>query len=132
MTGRPGLNNNAQRIVHGIVIVAGWYGFFYLWAKVLGRPWDSALLVALVLVGLLLVPLLHYLWIAHNKAIYRAKGPRKSVPAFDDDIRNDWLGRRYVADRTALRRAVVLVVQVERNSKVMAAATPPTLSMRDA
>ncbi len=122
MIKRPGLKSHAQRIGHVLFIGAGWFGFVYLWARVLGRPWDSALLVALVLIGALLAPLLHYFWIAHNKAIYRAKGPRTAVPAIDAEMRNDWLGRRYVADRAAVRATPMLLVEVDHNSKVMTAA----------
>lgn len=120
---RPtGLRSWPQRVVHLVVLVAGWGLFAWGWRRVLDRTWETDALVILIGGSLVLLPLLTVFWIMHNKRIYRVKGPRNGVPKVDETYRQDWNGRRVEADWAQLSMADLIVVGIEDDRKVYRAA----------
>lgn len=107
-----------QRVMHLLVVLAGWGLFFWGWHEVLGRPWDSRPLWWLILGSLVLLPLLTAAWILHNVGIHRRKGPRTGVRAVDESYRADWNGRPVKAQWGELANARLVVIQIEGEHKV--------------
>lgn len=118
------LRSGAQRLIHLVVIVAGWLLFGWGWYLVAGRPWDTASLVILVVGSLVVLPTLTLLWIAHNLGIHRRKGPRQTVRQADAAYLHDWNGREVQADWPALAGRRTIVISIEDGRKVYRAAGP--------
>lgn len=106
-----------RKLAHLLVVVLGWVGFVWMWGLVATRPWESQRLVWLILGSLLVVPLLTAAWVLHNRALHRRKGERRAVAAADTSYTHDWHGRSVHADWPALRRASVVLVDVEDGRK---------------
>ena len=92
----------ARRLLHLLLIAAGWALFIWGWLRVTaGRP-ELGELRVLMLSALLVVPVLTLGWVAHNVGIHRRKGPRRTVPAAPPRPAVDFNGRRLTADWASL------------------------------
>lgn len=95
-----------------VAATVGWLLFFGLWWRTL-RITEPAVLVQIglfllaVLVGSLAATTI---WIHHNLAIHRRKGPRRSVPVVDARRDRDFMGRSLDADWDAARSATYVLV----------------------
>lgn len=103
----------------GVGLLA-WALFVAGWARVLtnglspaGALRDFALLAGLFLV----ISGTTALWIRHNRAIYRRKGPRRAPTPGPGYPARDRLGRRMLADVDAARQAGDIVVVVGARTK---------------
>ena len=93
------------------LLIAGW------WMTVAERRFvDVRVLLALPVVAIV-VTVATALWVRHNQAIYRRKGPRRSVPSGAYDWRYDQLGRLALVDPDRLRGARVINVSVQGSFK---------------
>lgn len=102
---RPERLTAARRLLHALVVLAGWVLFVWGWERVLaGRP-DFAELLLLIGGALVLVPVLTLSWVLHNVGIYRRKGPRRSSARVALDYRHDFNGRHIDADWAMLAGA---------------------------
>jgi hypothetical protein len=101
-----------SRLWHAVLIAVGWLAFFWFWVIVLGRPWGSLDLWLLIVVPLVTAPAVTGIWILHNLAIYRRKGPRRAVRTVDLSYSIDFYGRRVAADwaNLASQRRIDIVI----------------------
>ncbi len=111
-----------QRLLHLVAVLAGWAIFILGWYKVLGRPWETRSLWLLIIGSLLVLPTLTFVWILHNRSIYRRKGPRTGVAVADTAYTHDWNGREIEADWSGLAGAPLVVIDREGERKVFRAA----------
>jgi hypothetical protein len=97
-------------------VLAGWWLFFWGWQRVFDRGADFSELRVLVFGALLLVPVLTLSWIAHNRGIYRRKGPRRAVQDARLHYERDFNGRTVQGDWAALAGAqrIEIVIEGER------------------
>ncbi|HMO44826.1 MAG TPA: hypothetical protein PKB14_02200 [Rubrivivax sp.] len=107
-----------RKLAHLLVLALGWIGFVWMWLLVAARPWDSRVLVRLILGSLLLVPLLTGAWVLHNRSLHRRKGERRSVARADMSYAQDWHGRQVQADWSALHHSRVVLISVEGGRKL--------------
>ena len=114
--GRPRLRG-AQWLIHAVLLLLGWVGFVWMWWQVAGRPWDSADLVVLIAASLIALPTVTLLWVVHNIALHRRKGPRTHSAVVFADYPNDWNGREVKADWAAVRAARIVVIEVVDGAK---------------
>jgi hypothetical protein len=89
--------SHRSRVCHAALVLGGWVAFLLLWRRVLVRPGAAvdALVTVIELGGLVLVvALVTWAWIAHNVALARRRGGRRSgtVPLVKPTA--DRLGRR--------------------------------------
>lgn len=126
-SGSPRRRVTAWRaLLHAVGIVLGWALFVWFWVLVASRPWASRDLWLLITGSLILLPLLTGVWVAHNVALFRRLGPRRSVPLVQASFERDALGRPLVADWPALRDAPEVVVEVVGSRKhYVATGAPP-------
>lgn len=119
------LRDDLREFSRLLLVALGWVGFVWMWVLVARRPWESDRLVWLVLGSLLILPLLTFAWIRHNRSLYRRKGERRAVtrasPAYD----HDWHGRVVEADWAALLRARCIDISVHGNRKLYRDTSPP-------
>lgn len=101
-----------RRVLHALVIAAGWLLFAWSWHRVTADKPELGELRLLMLGALAVVPPLTLGWVAHNVGIHRRKGPRRSVPAVAMRYDTDFNGRRIDADwaRLAQARRIDIVV----------------------
>lgn len=122
-----------RRLLHALVITAGWLIFAWSWHRVTaGRP-ELGELRLLMLGALVVVPPLTLGWVAHNVGIHRRKGPRRSVPAVALRYDTDFNGRHIEADWSRLTRARRIDIVVEGNRKrFVADERPPAAAAQPA
>ena len=89
----------------GLLVVAGWGLFVWLWSLVIDQPYDARALRMLVAGCLVVVPVATLAWVLHNVGIHRRKGPRRNVLNIGSNYRVDFKGRRIIADWKLLDRA---------------------------
>lgn len=121
--GRPKLRST-QALIHIILLLVGWVGFVWMWWRVAARPWDSGDLVVLIAGSLIALPTVTLIWVVHNIALHRRKGPRTRTVLLPADYAKDWNGREVKADWTALRTARIVVIEVVDGDKHYRAAGP--------
>lgn len=95
-----------------------------MWFRVAARPWDSGDLVVLIAGSLFALPTVTLLWVVHNIALHRRKGPRSHSVLLPADYAKDWNGREVKADWSALRTARIVVIEVVDGDKHYRAAGP--------
>ncbi len=95
-----------------------------MWWKVAARPWDSGDLVVDHLERGEFPVAVTLLWVVHNIALHRRKGPRSHSVLLPADYAKDWNGREVKADWSALRTARIVVIEVEDGDKHYRAAGP--------
>ena len=108
--GRPALRGT-QTLIHGIVLLLGWAGFFALWWRIALRPWTDSFLPVLLTTLLIALPAVTLLWVVHNIDLHRRKGPRTRVLARSGDSPPDTIGSGAMADWAALRNAQIVVIE---------------------
>lgn len=114
----------ARRLVHALVVLAGWVLFVWGWERVAsGQPAVGELLW-LIVGALVLVPALTLSWVLHNVGIYRRKGPRRSSALVALDYTHDFNGRRIDADWTALAGARRVLIRNDGGHKRFENADP--------
>lgn len=102
-----------RRVVHAAGIAGGWWLFVLGWQRVLEPGADFSQLRWLVFGAALAVPLLTVSWIAHNRGIYRRKGPRRAVTPAELHYEYDFKGRRVEGDWAALAGAQCVEIALE-------------------
>jgi hypothetical protein len=120
------LRNGPQRLLHLLVVAAGWGLFAWGWHKVSGQPWDTEALVILIAGSAILLPTLTVLWILHNLRIHRQKGPRTRSRPANDTYRHDWNGREVDAYWPAMSAAQIVVIDIVDGRKSYRAGGPRT------
>lgn len=106
--------------------VAGWLAFVVLWLRTLSYTRAATLSTIGLLIAVALVVVLGAtaLWIRHNLAIYRRKGPRRAVPPVDATFERDAIGRVLVADWDEVRTSAYVLVDPGQERKTLTACTP--------
>jgi hypothetical protein len=125
---RDSLDGWGRRLVHAVVLVAGWVLFFYWWWEVAIRDWDKTEIALIILVTLIVAPVITAWWVLHNIGIFRRKGPRLGVPRVPVEYPRDWNGRTVDADWERLNDARLIVVTVEDDRKLYARGSPDAAS----
>ena len=112
----PRLQGVPRKLSHLLLVVLGWVGFVWMWVLVARQPWESERLVWLVLGSLLILPLLTFAWIRHNRSLHRRKGERRAVTVASPTYDRDWHGRVVEADWSRLlgERCIVISVNGQR------------------
>jgi hypothetical protein len=126
---REGLKGPLRVAGHVILVVAGWFIFFYWWYLVAIRGWAETQVALLIFVTLFAAPAVTLGWVAHNLGIFKRKGPRKGVPPVAMDYAHDWNQRRVVADWATLGEAGVIALTVVDDRKLYA---PETVAVEPA
>jgi hypothetical protein len=121
-----------RRLGQALVVALGWIGFVWMWILVAQRPWEVRNLVWLIGASLVLLPLVTFYWVWHNRAIYRRKGPRRGVASVDESYVRDWNGRHVQADWPVLRHARSVTVQLQGEAKQYALGAAPARAARGA
>ena len=109
---RPALSGPLHRLLHVVIVIAGWAFFFWGWWRVVtGDPMRPAVISALIIVTVVVAPLLTMYWVLHNRDIYRRKGQRLSGRKAEDAYREDWVGRLVHARFDKLRDSHLIVIR---------------------
>ena len=92
-----------RRVLQRFFLFILWIGFFALWLRVLSTSTWSEFGRAWFYVGVfgIAYSLVLWAWIAHNRSIWRRKGPRTNVRPVNVDWSRDHLGRPVIADAAA-------------------------------
>lgn len=106
-----------RTLLHLLAIVAGWALFVWGWVEVASRPWQMRELWLLIIGALVVLPALTAAWILHNFALFRRKGPRRTVPVAERPYDRDWAQRPVQADWAALAGASAIAVEIEAGIK---------------
>jgi hypothetical protein len=103
-----------HRVRYWIVGLLGWGAFVIGWWRVFARTTRPFSAGAIVLLAGCTIAILvaTVLWVQHNKAIYRRRGPRTSVPVVHHEYTHDRLGRPISLDRPSIRGAREIVLNV--------------------
>lgn len=115
----------ARKVLHVALVLLGWVGFVWMWLLVAQRPWESERLVWLIVGSIVLLPLLTFVWVRHNRDIHRRKGERRAPMLADVRYEHDWHGRSVHADWPVLRRTQSVTITVAGGRKLYRAARPP-------
>jgi len=118
-----------RRVFHTVIALAGWALFFYWWSVVFAHTSFSEVRFTVIFVLLSLVATIAItgLWVFHNLAIFKRKGPRTAVREATLDYSHDPLGRPVTFESTpgALRTAPAVRVRIDANGKSFRAAVRP-------
>lgn len=101
--------------------LAAWALFGAGWGRVVARGVPASLPVrdGLLIAGLLLaIAAATGLWVRHNRAVYRRKGPRRAVPRSPGHPAHDRLGRVLHAHVDGVRGAREVVVTLGPGTKL--------------
>lgn len=104
------------RAKHVLLIALGWMAFGGLWVRAAQEPGAAEdLRAATVVLGVLVVVVfaITYLWIAHNVALARRRGGRRSGALQPSRPTCDLLGRRLLVDEDATRANLVVLDVVD-------------------
>lgn len=112
--------STARDVGHGALVSVAWVFLLVLWTRVLRGTSPEMLLFAAgsVVVCAVVSITATRLWIAHNVAIFLAKGPRTGTPDVALDYAKDWVGRDVAGDLDAARVARIVVVCASASRKV--------------
>lgn len=113
-----------RRLAHGLLLVAGWIAFAWLWLVVLRRFDTEPYFWLLAGLSLVVIPALTLIWVRHNLALYRRLGPRRGVRPAPPPAGRDFNGRRIEADWATLAGAQCVRVQLVGDAKRFEAWTP--------
>ena len=121
---REPLRGAGQRLVHVVVVAAGWFLFGWAWLLV-GRDLpDYDVLAWMIVATLVISPTVTLYWVLHNLALFKLKGPRLRLPDPQAAYLNDWAGRPVVADWDMLRTAPITVIGVVDSRKLYRCLAP--------
>jgi hypothetical protein len=112
-----------QKIGHFLLVVLGWITFIWMWSLVVSRPQDNSMIVLLVVGSFIISPVITFLWVFHNMGIYKRKGPRVGSKEIPHAYEHDWAGRKITADWEELKRARVVVIEIDEFGKNYVAAS---------
>ncbi len=117
---RPGSATSIRALVQLVLIVIGWFLFFWAWGSVMRFTAPETVLVTIILLAALaaVILVINLLWIRHNVNIFKKKGPRKSVPQVRYEFQRDFLGRKQVADWQNLQGEALIIVGFDDERKV--------------
>lgn len=107
-----------KELLRILIVALGWVGFVWMWVLVGRQPWDSSSLVWLIVGALIIAPLLTFVWVVHNRAIFRRKGERRAVAAADFSYAKDWHGRTVSANWAQLAQSRFVTIDAEDAMKV--------------
>ena len=111
-----------RRVFHTLIALGGWAMFAYWWTIVVQRVGRSEVRFTLlfILAAFVICVTLTGLWVLHNRAIFRRKGPRTAVREATLDYSHDPLGSAvtFEAPATALLAAPVVRVLFEQDRKL--------------
>jgi hypothetical protein len=113
-----------RRLIHLLLVPLGWIGFAWMWVLVAAQPWESQRLVWLIVGSLVILPVLTFAWILHNRSIHRRKGERRAVATADMTYTHDWHGRSVHAEWALLQRCRFVVISVDGAHKQYRGASP--------
>lgn len=93
-----------RRLVHGAMILWGWWVYFWCWRLVTTHHPDAGLLGTVVAGSIILGPTITLSWVAHNVGLYRRRGARRTVRQVSPDLESlrDFNGRRLCGHWMAL------------------------------
>jgi hypothetical protein len=121
---REALRGSGQRLLHVVVVAAGWFLFGWAWLLV-GRDLpDYGVLAWMIVATLIISPAVTLYWVLHNLAIFKLKGPRRQLPDTKAEYLRDWAGRPVVADWDTLRTAHITVIGVVDSRKLYRCLAP--------
>ena len=112
--------STSRDLVHGVFLVGAWALILVLWVRVLRGTSPDVLLLAggsVLVCGIGSVAATR-VWIAHNVAIHRRKGPRGAVPEVALEYVHDGVGRAVAAAWPDVRAAGIVVVCASPARKV--------------
>jgi hypothetical protein len=117
----PTVASPGRRAFHTLIALAGWALFAYWWTVVV-RHVDASQVrftVLFVLAALVVSVVITSLWILHNRAIFRRKGPRTQVRDAVLDYSRDPLGRTVTFETASedLRSAPAVRVLIDGAAK---------------
>lgn len=116
---RQPLASVGHRIIHAVMILGGWFIYFWLWWRAI-YVYDQSLspLAGLFLFSVIIaVPTLTLIWILHNVRIFKRKGLRQGRTIAKDNYVSDWKGRRVTADWVDMKQTSSIVISVSGNDK---------------
>jgi hypothetical protein len=113
-----------RELTHLIVVALGWLGFVWMWVLVAQRPWESQRLLWLIAGSFILLPLLTFAWVLHNRSLYRRKGERRAVAMADASYTHDWHGRSVHAEWALLRASRFITISVTGERKLYRGTEP--------
>lgn len=115
---RPALSGPLHVAWHAILVVFGWciFGGFW-WLILLQKSHPLTQIVWLLAGALVLLPVVTLYWVAHNRAIYARKGPRRQVQVFETLYTQDWAGRPVRARFELLRQAPLITIHSTNEEK---------------
>ena len=117
-----------RQALHILLAGAGWVLFIYWWSIVLARVTPREIRFTALFIGISLVVVVAatVIWVMHNVAIFRRRGPRTKVRPVDQQVRVDHLGRslRLETDADALRAARLVRVLVDGERKIYLSSDP--------
>lgn len=105
---------------HALVSILAWILFVYWWKQVTPQisPKDAVVSALTILLTAIVISVLTLLWVRHNIAIFRRKGPRKALPSVSEERDADHLGRTIShPGYGCLKTSRVVVVSNEENRK---------------
>lgn len=118
MTQRPPLDGLARKLLHAVLLLAGWIVFFWFWWHVATtQEINTRQAVLLIGASLLMLPLVTLAWVMHNRNIFKLKGPRTGMREVRTDYRTDWEGRAVQADWAGLKTARIVTIEVNESGK---------------
>jgi hypothetical protein len=109
---RDPLPGRGQRLLHGLIVLAGWLMFGWAWIIVAHDLPDYSVLAWLIVATLVISPAITLYWVLHNLALFKLKGARTHSAQADEAYLHDWNGRPVVADWDVLRDARITVIGV--------------------
>lgn len=115
---REPLRGAGRRLVHVVIVAAGWLLFGWAWLRVGRDLHDYGVLAWMIIATLVISPAVTLYWVLHNLALFKLKGPRRRLPEAKADYLQDWVGRPVVADWDMLRTARITVIGVVDGQKL--------------
>jgi hypothetical protein len=103
------------------VAIAGWVLFVYWWLLVIGRTSRAEVRFTGIFVAITaaVVIAITAIWSAHNRRLYKIKGPRTHVKKAPEVYDRDRLGRHlsFAGSREAIRSDSVVLIRLEHEGK---------------
>jgi len=115
-----GADSKGRRVFHWVVSIVGWTLFIWAWYVVFYRRTPLQTLRGILVPGafLVLVNVITFIWVRHNLAIYRRKGPRQALRLVEEDWSTDYFGRRLDAEWDDVREGRLIDLDVADRQKV--------------
>ena len=115
---RPALTGPHHVVWHIILVVLGWCLFGGLWWIVLRQTSNSlSSIIWLFAAALILLPIITFFWVLHNRGIYAHKGPRRHIQVVETHYEQDWMGRLIQANFDQLKQARNIIIQSTSEEK---------------